>query len=118
MKYNLSQREKQILHLIAYEHTSAEIAEKLFISCHTVRSHRKNLLSKLSVKNIAGLIRRGFELGIFRVESAGEIQEYTNTTIPTSEISAAYSQPKVGEATTRSIQIKSIRPSLRKAALA
>lgn len=116
---NLSNRELQVLNLIAHEHTSGEIAKKLFISNHTVRSHRKNLLSKLSVKNIAGLIRRGFELGILSVESANaKTQELSKTTIPTLDISKVNNRPKALKSINRSIQIKSIRPSLRKAALA
>ncbi len=60
----LSPRERQVLHLIAYENTNVEIAEMLYISDQTVKSHRKNLLQKLSVKNSAGLVRKGFELGL------------------------------------------------------
>jgi DNA-binding NarL/FixJ family response regulator len=51
----LTPRELDVLRLIAREYTTAEIAEKLFISHHTVESHRKNLLSKLGKKNTAGL---------------------------------------------------------------
>lgn len=51
----LTPREIEVLKLIAAEFTTAEIAEKLFISHHTVESHRKNLLSKLGKKNTAGL---------------------------------------------------------------
>jgi len=61
---NISQREKEVLHLLAYENSSKEIAKELFISEHTVFSHRKNLLSKMQVKNTAGLVRKGFELGL------------------------------------------------------
>jgi DNA-binding CsgD family transcriptional regulator len=115
----LSQREKEVLHLIAYENTSEEIAKKLFISRHTARSHRKNLLSKLSVKNMAGLVRRGFELGLISVESVeGETQELSKITIPKLDFSIANKKPKVVRAATQSIHIKSIRPSLKKAALA
>jgi len=57
----------EILHLIAYESTSQEIASKLYISNHTVITHRKHLMEKLRVKNTAGLIRRGFELGFLSV---------------------------------------------------
>ncbi|MBB6461545.1 response regulator [Flammeovirga kamogawensis] len=60
-KYNpmpeLSKREKEVLHLIGDEYTTKEIADKLFISQNTVETHRKNMFSKLSVKNVAGLIR-------------------------------------------------------------
>ena len=64
MSYLISPREREVLHLIAYENTAKEIAQKLYISNHTAISHRKNLMQKLSVKNTAGLVRRGFELGL------------------------------------------------------
>ncbi len=60
----ISPREHQVLHLIAYEHTTKEITQKLYISNHTVISHRQHLLEKLCVRNTAGLVRRAFELGI------------------------------------------------------
>jgi DNA-binding CsgD family transcriptional regulator len=37
--------------------TNQEIADKLFISASTVDTHRKNLISKLNVKNTAALVR-------------------------------------------------------------
>lgn len=61
---NISNREKQILYLVANEYSSREIADKLFISNHTVISHRQNLMLKLGVRNTAGLVRVGFELKI------------------------------------------------------
>lgn len=64
MYNSITSREKEVLHLIAYEYTSKEIANQLYLSPHTVISHRKNLLIKLDVKNVAGLVRRGFELGL------------------------------------------------------
>ncbi|MBK8504633.1 MAG: helix-turn-helix transcriptional regulator [Saprospiraceae bacterium] len=42
----ISDREKEVLELIAYENTNDEIAEKLYISIHTAKTHRKNLLEK------------------------------------------------------------------------
>lgn len=54
---NLSPREKQILQLIAEEHTSAEIGKMLSISEKTVEKHRARLMEKLSVRNLAGLVR-------------------------------------------------------------
>jgi len=53
----LTEREVEILRLIGQELSSQEIADKLFISFHTVESHRANLMSKAGVKNTAGLIR-------------------------------------------------------------
>ncbi|MCB0670182.1 MAG: helix-turn-helix transcriptional regulator [Saprospiraceae bacterium] len=57
----ISKREKQILHLIAHEYTTPQIAQRLHISGDTVKSHRKSLFSKVGAKNTAGLIRRAFE---------------------------------------------------------
>jgi DNA-binding NarL/FixJ family response regulator len=53
----LSRREKEILKLIIDEMTTAEIAEKLFISVGTVETHRHNMMNKLGVRNTAGLVR-------------------------------------------------------------
>lgn len=53
----LSPREREVLNLICTELSSHEIAEKLFISTHTVESHRANLMAKAGVKNTAGLVR-------------------------------------------------------------
>jgi len=53
----LTKREKEILQLICEEMNTNEIAEKLFLSSHTVETHRKNLLSKTGVKNVAGLVK-------------------------------------------------------------
>jgi len=52
----LTAREKQILELICHEHTTQEIAEKLFVSVRTVDGHRNNLLEKTGARNSAGLV--------------------------------------------------------------
>ena len=49
--FELSKRETQVLKLIANGHNNAEIAEQLFISVKTVRSHVSNLLSKLQLRD-------------------------------------------------------------------
>ena len=51
----LTEREIEVLKLIAQEFTSDEIAKKLFIAKSTVDTHRKNLIFKLKVKNAVGL---------------------------------------------------------------
>lgn len=56
LTYDLSEREKEVLALICQEYTAKEIGEKLFISFRTVEGHRKKLLSKLNVRNTAGLV--------------------------------------------------------------
>lgn len=60
----LTDREKEVLKLIAGEFTTGEIAEKLFISKHTVESHRKNLISKLGVRSAAGLVKYAVQMGL------------------------------------------------------
>ncbi len=52
----LTDREKDIIKLIAQEFTNAEIGEKLFISVRTVDAHRRNLLQKIGARNTAGLV--------------------------------------------------------------
>ncbi|WP_321286883.1 LuxR C-terminal-related transcriptional regulator [uncultured Sunxiuqinia sp.] len=51
----LTVREKEVIKLIALGLANKEIAEKLFISIHTVISHRKNITEKLGIKSISGL---------------------------------------------------------------
>lgn len=60
----LTEREKQVLVLIVKEMTTQEIADKLFISTNTVETHRKNLISKLNVRNIAGLVKYALQNGL------------------------------------------------------
>lgn len=51
----LSDREYQILKLIAEEYNNKEIAENLHISTGTIETHKKNIMAKLGVKNAVGL---------------------------------------------------------------
>ncbi len=52
----LSERELGIIVLIAEGLTNSQIAEQLFLSTHTINTHRKNIMSKLGVKNTAGIV--------------------------------------------------------------
>ena len=61
---SLSKREKEVLTLIAQEFTTQEIADQLFLSKHTIESYRKNLISKLDVRNLAGLTKYAIKLGL------------------------------------------------------
>jgi DNA-binding NarL/FixJ family response regulator len=54
---SLSPREVEVLQLIAEGHTNSAIAQMLFISTKTVDKHRANLITKLNVRDTAGLIR-------------------------------------------------------------
>ncbi|MBX3036077.1 MAG: response regulator transcription factor [Anaerolineales bacterium] len=60
----LSPREKEILQLIAEEHTSSEVANILSISEKTVEKHRANMMEKLQVRNLAGLVRLAIKHGL------------------------------------------------------
>lgn len=57
----LTERELEVLRLIAREMTALEIGKELFISENTVKTHRKNLLSKIGCKNSVGLVRFAIE---------------------------------------------------------
>lgn len=57
----LTSREKEIVPLLVEGLTSAEIAEKLFISESTVISHRKNILHKFNLKNTSALVKFALE---------------------------------------------------------
>jgi len=61
----LTKREKEIINLIIKEKNTTEIAEILFLSKHTIMTHRKNIFFKLEVTNIAGLTKKAFQLGLF-----------------------------------------------------
>lgn len=70
----LSPREKEILQLIAEEHTSSEIAQALFISEKTVEKHRASLMEKLNVRNMAGLVRMALKYHLVEIEATGEVR--------------------------------------------
>ncbi|MEZ5025770.1 MAG: response regulator transcription factor [Chitinophagales bacterium] len=62
----LTRREKEILQLIVDEKTTQEIADTLFLSVSTIETHRMNLISKLGVKNVAGLVKLTLERGLLK----------------------------------------------------
>lgn len=67
----ITPREQEILHLIAYEYSSKEIANRLYVSYETVNTHRKNIMRKLEVKNVAGMIRTAFERNLLPLAPKG-----------------------------------------------
>jgi DNA-binding NarL/FixJ family response regulator len=62
--HDLSEREIEIIVLIAKELSTAEIAEKLFLSPATVEKHRHNILKKLGMKNSLSLMKFAFRNGL------------------------------------------------------
>ena len=64
---NLTEREIEILSLIAEEKSSKEIADVLSISVRTVDTHRKNLLRKANVHTVIGLLKYGVQHGLIAI---------------------------------------------------
>ena len=60
----LSTREIEIITLIVEGKKTAEIAQTLYLSKHTVESHRTNIFSKLDVRNVAELVALAFRMGM------------------------------------------------------
>jgi LuxR family maltose regulon positive regulatory protein len=60
----LSERELEVLQLIAEGLTNQEVATRLYLSLHTVKVHARNIFTKLTVKNRAQAVARGRALGI------------------------------------------------------
>lgn len=60
----LTRREKEILHLIADGKTTPDIAQQLSLSPLTVETHRKNLIQKFQVRNMAALIKIAAQQGL------------------------------------------------------
>ena len=60
----LSQREQEVLRLLAMGHTSQEIADKLFLSVKTVESHKARLKTKLGFRGRAELVRYAIQVGL------------------------------------------------------
>jgi two-component system response regulator NreC len=61
---DLSERETDVLRLIALGHTNAEIAEKLYISVRTVETHRAHIQQKLGVSSRAELVQSALSRGL------------------------------------------------------
>ena len=60
----LTEREKEVLQLICQELTMKEIGQRLYLSENTVRNHRVNIMDKVGVNNIVGLVKYAYETGI------------------------------------------------------
>lgn len=60
----LTKRESEIIKLIAQGNTNSQIGDQLFISPKTADVHRTNIMRKLDVHNVAGLVRFAFQNGL------------------------------------------------------
>lgn len=61
---SLTNREREVLQLIAEGYTTKEIAAKLGISARTADVHRSHIMQKLNVHNVAGLVRAAISFGL------------------------------------------------------
>lgn len=64
---NITARQLAVLELIARGHSTREIAERLELSVKTVESHRAQLLLRLGVRGVAGLVRHAIRIGLVGV---------------------------------------------------
>ena len=62
----LTERERDVLRLIALGHTNAEVAERLFLSVRTVETHRANIHRKLDTDSRSELVRHALEQGLVK----------------------------------------------------
>jgi len=66
----LSEREREVLRLLALGHTNQEIAQTLYISVRTAESHRAHIMQKLRLSTRAELVRYALSSGLLADESA------------------------------------------------
>ncbi len=66
----LTDREREILQLVAESHSTKEIASKLDISAKTVDNHRTNLMRKLNLHDVASLTRYAFDIGLIETKKS------------------------------------------------
>jgi len=64
----LSEREREVLRLLALGHTNQEIAEQLYISVRTVETHRAHIMQKLSLSSRADLVRYAIAEGLLQAD--------------------------------------------------
>lgn len=62
----LTEREREILRLIALGHTNTEMAERLYLSLRTVETHRANIHRKLGTDSRVDLVQHALEQGLVR----------------------------------------------------
>jgi ATP/maltotriose-dependent transcriptional regulator MalT len=69
LELGLSQREMEVLELMSQGFTNQQIADKLFLSIHTIKTHGSNLFVKLDVRNRTQALIRAKELEILESKS-------------------------------------------------
>ena len=68
---NLSQRESEVLGLLAHGHTNQEIADRLLLSVKTIETYRARITDKLGLRTRAEFVRYALEIGLLGPETAG-----------------------------------------------
>jgi DNA-binding CsgD family transcriptional regulator len=64
----LTPRQREILKLIAEGHSSKQIAQMLDAGAKTIDSHRANIMERLGVRNVPGLVRFAIRFGLVSIE--------------------------------------------------
>ena len=67
--HRLTPRQREILQLIAMGFSTQEIAQQLFVSVKTVETHRAQLMDRLNIRNVAGLVRYAIRQGLLTADS-------------------------------------------------
>ena len=62
----LTARQRNILQLIAEGYSTREIADKLFLSVKTIEAHRANIMDRLNIRDVAGLVRFAIRVGLIQ----------------------------------------------------
>ncbi|HUJ26450.1 MAG TPA: response regulator transcription factor [Myxococcales bacterium] len=65
----LTSRQREVLQLIAEGHTTKEIAQRMRLSVKTVETHRANLMERLAIRDVPGLVRFAVRVGLVALES-------------------------------------------------
>lgn len=76
MDIYLTKREIEVVRLLAEEKTTEEIAQTLFVSTHTIETHRKNILSKIHAKNVVGVLKYALRTGIVNYDLIASDSSY------------------------------------------
>ena len=62
----LTTRQRSILQLIAEGHSTKDIAEKLFLSVKTIEAHRANIMDRINIRDVPGLVRFAIRVGLIQ----------------------------------------------------
>ena len=67
MQIAISDREREVIHLISLGLTDKEIGARLYLSPYTVSDHRKNIKIKMGCPNAPAVVRKAFEMGVLKI---------------------------------------------------